>query len=738
MKRTIICLILALAAFGCADSKNDPVTFYVAPYGNDSHSGLFEECQCNTTDGPFLTLARARDAVRELKRDKGLPLGGVTVTIRGGVYQMTETLELTAEDSGNKESAIMWRAYPNEKPVLMGGVYANSFKTVTSNAILERIEEQYRKNIVSVDLAELGISDPGSVNPSSGKRIELYFKGKFMTVARYPNEAWLTIADVPQTGPEMINKGLERDKSAVPRGRHYGRFSYPDDRPKSWKDTGNLWIHGFWTWDWADEYMKVAAVDTQKREITPVAPHHRYGYTKGQRFYFLNVLEELDSPGEWYIDTKQNMLYFWPPSEIKENDCVISTLETAMISLDSVSDLTIQGLAFEGSRGNAIIMESCNNVSAEGCAFRNLGQTAVLINGGSNNGVRSSDIYDTAGGGVFIDGGDRLTLTPAGNYAENNHIHHFAHRIKTYQAAVQITGVGNRASHNLIHDSPHTGIFLATSRVGNDHIIEYNELHSLALETGDVGAIYICGRDFTMRGNVVRYNYIHHVQGPGHHGAMAIYLDDFTSGTEVYGNICWKASRNILIGGGRDNVIRNNIFVEGDPAVHVDARGIGWASYYFNEQSKFLGLMEAVNYDQPPYSERYPELLTVQDDQPALAKYNVIERNISTGGRWLDLRDGLDFDIVAVKNNIIADKVLGSWNNASGKNENYNAGNTAIEQLLKDNDNIVLGPDSKIVDPENKLFNPAPGSPAEDAGFEPIPVEKIGLYQDELRLLIPR
>jgi hypothetical protein len=141
-----------------------------------------------------------------------------------------------------------------------------------------------------------------------------------------------------------------------------------------------------------------------------------------------------------------------------------------------------------------------------GCAFRNFGLAAVTVEGGERNGVRSCDIHDTAAGGIILHGGDRKTLAPAGNYAENNHIHDYAVRLKTYQVAVEVTGVGNRVAHNLIHDAPHIGIFLSTSALGNDHLIEYNELHSLAKETGDVGAIYLCARDYTMRGTVIRYN----------------------------------------------------------------------------------------------------------------------------------------------------------------------------------------------------------------------------------------
>ena len=498
-------------------------------------------------------------------------------------------------------------------------------------------------------------------------------------------------------------------------------------------------MHGYWTWDWSDQYLRVDKLDTVKREITPAEPHHGYGYTKGQRFYFLNVLEELDSPGEWFLDIDTGILYFWPPSQPGEGDVLVSLLEEPMFTLDGASNVTIRCLLFEGGRGNAVTITGGENNTIAGCAFRNFGQTVVKIEGGANNGVTSSDIYNVAGGGIDLHGGDRMTLTPAGHYAVNSHIHDFGVRLKTYQPAVQTTGVGNRIAHNLIHDAPHCGIFLMTSRMGNDHVIEYNELHALAKETGDVGAIYLCGRDYTMRGNIVRYNYLHDLKGPGLHGVMAIYLDDFTSGTEVYGNICVRASRAVLLGGGRNNTFTNNIFIECDPSIHVDARGIGWAKYYFGDGSRFRELMEKVNYREPPYSERYPELLTLLDDDPAIPKYNRIERNISTGGRWLDLLDGMDLDVIAVKNNVIGDPDILRWRKpGETKMTTHKRDDAYAREQFESHGNVIVDGDPGLVNPNGGDFSPREDSPALKLGFEPIPTEKIGLIADEFRREIPK
>ncbi len=737
----LVALVSVALLFSCATERSGETTLYVSTAGNDTWSGKLPEPNSAGTDGPFATLERARDTVREMKQAGTGTEQGITVSIRGGRYEITKTLELTAQDSGAETAPIVWRASPGETVVFSGGKIITGFTPVTDTAVLGRIDETCRDKILQADLGAQGITEYGTIDPRSGHRMELYFGNKFMTIARYPDEGWLTIADIPQTGDKMIHRGLGRDKSPVPRGRHYGRFTYDGDRPNRWAESKDIWVHGYWTWDWSDQYLPVDKIDKKKRDIYPKEPHHGYGYTKGQRYYFLNVLEELDSPGEWFVDTAKGMVYFWPPSPIGEKDVVVSRFEDVMISLKEASYILIRGIRFESSRGGAVSIEDGTNNTVAGCAMINLGKMAVSITGGTENGVLSCDIYDVAAGGIELHGGDLPTLSPAGNYARNNHIHDFAIRLKTYQPAVLVTGVGNRVAHNLIHDAPHTGIFLSTSRVGNEHVIEFNELYSLAKETGDVGAIYLCSRNYTFRGTVIRHNYLHHLLGPGLYGVMGVYLDDFTSGTTIYGNVFYQAGRASFVGGGRNNTIENNIYVECGPSTHVDARGMGWASGSLQDgkEGRMYKLMEEMNFTEPPYSERYPELLTLFDDEPAVPKYNKIVRNVSYGGRWLDLYNGMNFDIVSVTGNLIADPDLCQWQK-KGTNETktYPFADQETRNILEENGNTVIDTDPGFVDVKNGNFQLRDDSPAWKLGFKKIPFDKIGLYLDEYRKTLPQ
>ncbi|MEA1896364.1 MAG: right-handed parallel beta-helix repeat-containing protein, partial [Bacteroidota bacterium] len=685
---------------------------------------------------------KAQEVIRELIKTGEVPADGVTVYVREGYYSISKTIKLTTEDSGEKNSPITWRSYPGERVVFSGGKTISGFSKIRDAEVLKRIEKTYHDSILVCDLQQLDIYDYWKLKPEGltfhprkPLVMELFFKGEAMTLARYPNEGWLKIAAVPQFGTELIHEGnLPHKRFGIPVGRHYGRFKYESDRPEQWHKTDDIWMHGYWSWDWADTYNIIEKIDAKKKEIYPAAPYSSYGYTKGQRFYFLNVLEELNSPGEYYINRKTGKIYFWPPENISEVEVTVSIMEEPLLVLENTSYVNIEAITFECSRTTAVKIIGGNSNKIAGCVFRNLGNMAVVIDGGKENGILSCDIYGTAGCGIQLTGGDRKTLTPANNYAENNHIYNFGRVFRTYSPAINMKGVGNRLSHNLIHDSPHAGVLFS----GNEHILEFNEIHNIAKETGDVGAFYI-GRDWTCRGNIIRYNYFHHLFGPGLHGVNAVYLDDWASGTTIFGNIFYRAGRAAFIGGGRDNIVENNIFVECEPSVHVDARGLGWAKYYFdklnpNYVNTLFDRMDAVDYSQPPYSKKYPELLTLYDDDPAVPKCNKIVRNVSYGGRFIDLYDKLNFEIVQVEDNLIADPViLRAWLE-SDQSDNFQIFKYGhIETMEKMKENIFLKENPGFQDIAQEKFQLRNNSTAYKLGFKKIPIEKIGLYSDEYR-----
>jgi hypothetical protein len=677
------------------------VEFYVSTTGSDTNAGSQSQ--------PFATLERARDEARRLKQDGTLPKGGLTIWLQGGDYLRTNALQLSAADSGTPDAPIAWRASQGEPVRLLGGRKLAGFEPVTDPAILERLPENARGHVRQANLRALGISDFGKMSsrgfgrPQTAAHCELFFGGRPMTLARWPNEGTFEkIAGVPESG-------ATRDEHGGNIGKLEEGFLYSGDRPRQWKDISDLWVHGYWSWDWANSYERVASIDLEHRLIKTTAPYGLYGFRKGQRFHFLNVLEELDQPGEWFLDRKTGMLYFWPPDKPQRSsdrapEMLLSLLAEPLLKLTDVSHVTFRGLILEATRSSAVQIRGGNSNLIAGCLIRNIGDYGVTIEGGTGHGVLSCDIFDTGDGGVSLEGGDRQTLRPGAHFVENCHFVRQGRWSKCYVPAVLIGGVGQRASHNLIHDHPHCAILFN----GNDHLIDFNEIHHIALETGDVGAIYT-GRDYTYRGNRIRHNFIHHTGGVGM-GSMGVYMDDCVSGTEISGNVFYEVQRAAFLGGGRDHQVVNNIFVGCNHAVELDGRGLDNSPVWHDMVGKTMRHSLA-RMPSALYREHYPALKTLDQyygppGGPAIegAAFkgvppadDVVARNICVG-KWLSINWHATPAMLSLENNLT----------------------NAASSFIRSPGDPARATDFAIKD----------DSPAWKLGFQPIPLDKIGLYRD--------
>jgi hypothetical protein len=662
-------------------------TFYVSRDGNDSWSGT--RPLAAQGDGPFRSLQRARDAIRQRKQAGALPGGGVTVEVAAGNYSLDKPLELTAADSGTPECPITYRAQPGAEVRLLGGRELPHLTPVRDADVLRRLDRNARGHVLQADLKASGIGDFGKQDWNvgrSGAGLELFYGNRPMTMARWPNEGFAPIVDV--AGP------IEKNRRGQDVCRE-GLIVYEGDRPTRWRNEPDGWVHGYWFHDWSDQRHPIASIDPARHVLAVKPPYHAYGYCKDRWFYAFNLLSELDRPGEWYLDRKAGLLYFWPPDGaggLAAGHPTVSLIDT-LIAMRDVAHVTIRGFTLEACRGTAVTIDQGTADRVAGCVIRNTGAWAVRIGRSKQCGVLGCDITDTGLGGVSLEGGDRKTLTPAGLYAENNHIYHYSRWTRMYQAGIACQGVGNRVAHNLIHDAPHEAIGYG----GNDHVIEFNEIHSVCYESNDAGAIY-SGRNWSHRGTVIRNNYMHHVNGFRGKGCVGVYFDDILSGQSIVGNVFYKVTRAAFIGGGRDNVVENNIFVDCRPAVHIDARGMGLKYDYGATTHQPLRLKE-MPYQQSPWKEHYPELVGMLEDEPGKPKNNRVVRNICVGGRWDDV--------------------------------------SKLARPLTILEANFLEGDPLFVNAEKQDFRLRPESPAWQIGFKPIPVEKIGLHNDEFRASWP-
>jgi hypothetical protein len=528
-------LVMALSA---TSGFAEPMALHVSPRGDDANAG--------TREAPFESLERARDAVAELRGGGPLPEGGVTVWVDEGLYEVRETLRFEAQHGGETGAPVVFRAREGTRPVIVGGRAISDW-------------QPYRGSIVMADMTAQGLRD-------------VYFRqllcnGERMDLARYPNRD----PNQEVTGGWAYVDGAYLPMYADIAGEPQNVLRYKAEDEREWARPEEGEVMVFPRYNWWNNLIRIASVDRAARTYT-LTGNASYAIRPGDRYYVRNLFEELDAPGEWYLDRETWTLYFWPPEGVDPATMtVVAPVVRTILSLGPGAEhISFRGFTFECSEGTALTLNGTNDCQIAQCTIRNVGDydgSGVTISGGRNNGVAGCDIYNTGRDAISLDGGDFDTLEPAGNYADNNYIHHPGIFYKQ-GVGVGVGGVGNRISHNLMHDCPRFGIGWG----GNDHVFEYNEIRHCNLETADCGAIYSWQVDWSKRGTEIRYNYLHDIVGFGWengkwtspHMNWGVYLDDGTCGVHVHGNI---VARTILGGvhyhGGRDNVVENNILVDG-------------------------------------------------------------------------------------------------------------------------------------------------------------------------------
>ncbi|HEY0867564.1 MAG TPA: right-handed parallel beta-helix repeat-containing protein [Fimbriimonas sp.] len=567
--------------------------------------------------GPIATLEEGLRSAKALENP-------VVVELAPGTYPVTESIRLEAEDSG-----VTIRG--GGKARLVGGRFLRKWSVSHD----PRLAASARGKVLEADLGSL---DPGKLMrrgfglPRQVAALELFQDGEPMNAASWPNQGeWLRIESTPAVDQMAIDT----------------------DQPSQWDRSQEIWTFGYWQFDWAESYEPVKSIEG--RTVTLVGKPGTYEAKAGRRFRFLNALEALDTPGEYVVDRKLGKAFLWPKKPIGAEGVLASELSGPVFRIEGANRVKLDGLGLEGGRDGGISVKGGSAVQVVRCSIRNFGTYGVSLENAPRSLVKDCELSGLGEFGISLAGGDRKTLTRAGMAAEGNHIWSYSRWCRTYQPAVLISGVGNRISGNWIHDAPHQAILLS----GNDHLIEYNRIERMCTETGDAGAIYM-GRNPTMRGNVIRYNLLREM-GPkvstegNYTGVMGVYLDDCWCGTTVYGNVFEMSGTGIMIGGGRDNVVENNVFLGCQPAIHFDARGIGWAKDFFKQSTEWgmYDRFREVPADRPPYTSRYPGLATYLADEPAFPKGNRIVRNIAAGGQWLTLLDGLKENDFVNESNVV-------------------------------------------------------------------------------------
>lgn len=676
-------VVFSITLFISCSHQNNVI--YVSADGDDNNKG--------TRLSPLATFEEARDRVREIISTGQTDEDTIFVCFRKGTYYFTQTGELGAEDRGRNNCPVKYMAYPGEKVIFSGGksIDSNVFTEVDDQEFLQRIiDSESRDKIIQADLMSLGIEHYGSfrqhgfsiaILPSP---MELFIDNEPMTIAKYPNEGRLPVLGVVKD----CSKAISGDFSAIP-----GVISYDFDRPDYWTNAKDIWLWGYFMAGFADDNLRVATIDTAMKTIA-MEHAHMFGMIptdttdewggKIVGYYAYNLPEEINMPGEYFIDREKGILYLYPPSGFETAKITLSMLEGPLLAVEHTSNIIVSGITFECARGMGVYLEDSENILFDNCVFRNLGTVAAMFGkgvsgadypvheltgylksrtignlkahvyentgfynqAGTNCGLTNCTIYNTGTGGVILSGGNRADLTPGNNFVENCEIYDFNRWNKTYCAGVTLYGVENRIRNCYIHDAPHQGIAI----FGNEHLIEKNHLEKLVMDVHDNGGIYI-GRNPSERGNVIRHNYFSEMGTEGFKNC-AIHLDDFACATLIEGNVFYKASKSdfgdILINGGSDNTIRDNVFINGSHVLWIEDPNMAIPPDNFNQKYGYNGLMgkrlyKDIDIRRKEWQDKYPEFNPYTDDKtPLVLKNNAFYNNFIVADRFIISKHGID------------------------------------------------------------------------------------------------
>ena len=613
---TLICLTASIKVPAYANV--DGVNFYVATNGDDSNSG--------TIDFPFATVEKARDAIRELKVESGLPNGGVTVYIRGGTYQLTESLEFTEEDSGTEAAPIVYQEYPGEHAVLSGGVSipGKSFIRVTDQKVLERFYPEVRNKIVYVNLKDYGFTDfgtwvsgdktyqpwelAGETDRNSVPGLMLFVDDVPLDIARVPNRIY---SGKDEGMWDYFSSGKQISSSTNGKGQ---TFVYTDDRIEKWKTYKDVAVYGFWNTSWKIESSAIHYVDFEKKQITL---RHKLssGTAEGRRYIYLNVLEELDNENEYYVDKDSGILYMYARDGLTKTNVDITQFgrdasKDFLVSFDHASYITLRNLDITLSRTTGVHIKGGRNVLIDGCEIKNHGRTAVSIGGFAydsknpargtravynteymgysgggfidrndwenewaayNHGVVNSRLLNTGSYGAILMGGDYLEAEKANHFIYNCEIANTGRYDSALSWAVNVVGVGLTVSHSSIHHNS-SGAF---NFGGADIIMEYNDIYHNCIDNSDYGVFYSCGWYNEHNLNTeIRYNYIHDVPNTDFPGDAltagrsqiatrhGVYNDNCQPFLEVHHNLFYDIPSGIYEASGAENNWFDNVFVD--------------------------------------------------------------------------------------------------------------------------------------------------------------------------------
>lgn len=542
MKKLAMILVTAAVAASSIPvsyAQTDSVDLYVSENGSDYGDG--------TAASPYKTLERAVRAIRYIGDD----YSHINIIFREGNYIAVSGVQMFS-DSVPTGTSITFKGYENEK-VSINSAY--ELIPQTGSVTDSRIADSVRANIKCVDVSGLKLSDGEetyTLNKETGKLpFAVYQESELMTSARYPNRG-----EIEPQYMSIESKSKTKDVASY-------SVQYTEDdeaRIESWSGKDNIYICGFPNVMWEYSKTKVSGFDSETNKISVNGGINADSGLENAKFWFSNIIEELDAPGEYYYDKDNEKIYYYP---VNENDNLyVSKSKNPIFELINASNIEFKNITFEGAAENGIEIYGGSNISFDNCTFKNIAKKAVVMSNNTNCSVTSCDFTNIGCGGILIDS-DRYNLAEQNNVIENCSFSKYDMIQQVYGGAARISGVKNVMRYCDIQDDFHLAVVVQ----GNENVVEYCKITNVCQGTNDAGAVYAYG-DSTSRGNIIRNNYISKIgksvptetTGYGTYGTWGIYLDGYTSGYTVENNILDTLVRGVFVNNGGYNTVSGNIF----------------------------------------------------------------------------------------------------------------------------------------------------------------------------------
>ncbi|MFF1847038.1 Ig-like domain-containing protein [Streptomyces sp. NPDC058217] len=335
------------------------------------------------------------------------------------------------------------------------------------------------------------------------------------------------------------------------------------------------WLSGYLGNNYANDMLRILSWSGDK--LYTKYPSMYIPQDSWTKVKVLNVLSEMDTAGEYYIDrySDNDVLYYRPQGgTIEGKNTTLQTFDKNFMLLEDTRGVTVRGLAMTGSLISGVQLLDAVGTLIDGVDISNVSMDAIRIGrttdtitsmpdyetvqGGHGNVVQNSYLHDLGGGGVLLGGGDRTTLERGDNVARHNEMTRFS-RLATYTPAGYMYGVGNTFEYNYVHDAPH----MAVQIMGNDMRVNHNHFYDVVKNAGDMGVIY-AGRDFTYLGNEIAYNHFEKIGGSND----ALYMDDGATGVRFHHNVVNDSKSGVNFNSGHSNTANDNVFIGVDHSGH--------------------------------------------------------------------------------------------------------------------------------------------------------------------------